>query len=151
MLKISKNNNNKTNNNPQTTTTRATTKILNVMKANIINPFTAVLAALSLEKRPTEVPNLKSLRFFPLFACARERTSTKMHSIESTFVTGPSNMLFAGVSVCTFQPGNFMSWGSEGVNYKELCWLPDIRLHSEQVTGQLNMKHCTQTHTYMLP
>ena len=25
-------------------------------------------------------------------------------------------MLFAGVSVCTFQPGKITSWGSEGVN-----------------------------------
>ena len=44
------------------------------MQDNCINTFTAVLAALSLEKRPVDVPNLKSLR---LFASARERTSTK--------------------------------------------------------------------------
>ena len=25
-------------------------------------------------------------------------------------------MLFAGVYVCTFQPGKFTGWGSEGVN-----------------------------------
>ena len=40
-----------------------------------------------------------------------------MHSIESRFVTGPSDMLFAGMYVCTFQPGNFTGWGYEGVNY----------------------------------
>ena len=28
----------------------------------------------------------------------------------------PSDILFAGVHVCTFQPGNFTGWGSEGVN-----------------------------------
>ena len=33
-----------------------------------LNPFTAILAAPSLEKRPTEVANLKSLWLFPLFA-----------------------------------------------------------------------------------
>ena len=39
-----------------------------------------------------------------------------MHSVESRFVMGPSNILFAGVYVCTFQPGNFTGCGSEGVN-----------------------------------
>ena len=39
-----------------------------------------------------------------------------MHSIASRFVTEPSNILFSGVYVCTFQPGNFTSWGNEGVN-----------------------------------
>ena len=81
-------------------------------EAEIINPLTAVPAAPSLEKRPTEALNLKSLRLFPIFAGALEKTSTKMHSIESKVVTGPSNMLFAGVYVCTFQPGNFTNWGS---------------------------------------
>ena len=28
---------------------------------------------------------------------------------------GPSNILFGGVHVCTFQPGNFTGWGSAGV------------------------------------
>ena len=27
-----------------------------------------------------------------------------------------SDILFAGVHVCTFQPGNSTGWGSEGVN-----------------------------------
>ena len=76
----------------------------------MFNTFTAVLAAPSLEKRPIEVPNLKSLRLCPLFAC--ERTSTKMHSIESRFAIGPSNMLFAGVYVSNFQPGKFTSCGT---------------------------------------
>ena len=80
----------------------------NKMPCMTSNPFTAALAAQSLEKRPTEVPNLKSLRLFPLFAWTRERISTKMHSIESRFVIGPSaGILLAGVYVCTFQPGIF--------------------------------------------
>ena len=29
---------------------------------------------------------------------------------------GPSDILFVGLYVCTFQPGNFTGWGSEGVN-----------------------------------
>ena len=39
-----------------------------------------------------------------------------MHSVESGFVIGPSNILFASLHVCTFQPGNFTGWGSEVVN-----------------------------------
>ena len=35
---------------------------------NNVNPFTAMLAAPSLGKRPIKVPNLKSLSFFPPFA-----------------------------------------------------------------------------------
>ena len=31
----------------------------------LVNPFTAVLAASSLEKRPVQVPNLKSLKALP--------------------------------------------------------------------------------------
>ena len=38
-----------------------------------------------------------------------------MHSIKSGFVIGSSDILFGGVYVCTFQPGNFTGWGSEGV------------------------------------
>ena len=45
----------------------------------ILNLFTVLLAVPSLEERPIEVPDLKSLRFLPLFAGARERTSTRMH------------------------------------------------------------------------
>ena len=46
---------------------------------------------------------------------ARERISTRTHSVESRFVIGLSNVLFAGVYVYTFQPGNFTGWGSEGI------------------------------------
>ena len=56
-----------------------------------------------------KVPNLKSLR-------AREKIYIKMRNIESSFVTGPSNVLSAGMYVCTFQPGKFTRCGSEGVN-----------------------------------
>ena len=39
----------------------------------------------------------------------------KLRSVESRFVIGPSNLLSAGVYDCTFQPGNFTGWVSEGV------------------------------------
>ena len=39
-----------------------------------------------------------------------------MHGMKSRFVIEPSNILFADVYVCNFQPGNFTSWGSERVN-----------------------------------
>ena len=42
-------------------------------------------------------------------------TAIKMHSVESRFVIGPSNILFGSVYVCTFQPGNYTGWGSEEV------------------------------------
>ena len=55
--------------------------------------------------------------FFP-FARAHQKISIKMHSIESRFPVGPSNILFAaGVHVCTFQLGNFI--GSEVVKCKK--------------------------------
>ena len=38
-----------------------------------------------------------------------------MHSVESRFVIGPSDILSAGVYVCTFQPANFTGFGSEGL------------------------------------
>ena len=42
--------------------------------------------------------------------------SVRTYSIDSRFVIlGLSNILFAGVYVCTFQPGDFTGWGSEGV------------------------------------
>ena len=41
-----------------------------------------------------------------------------MHNMESRYVTGPSNILFADVYLSTFQPGNVTGWGSEGVNMK---------------------------------
>ena len=39
-----------------------------------------------------------------------------MHSIESVLVIGPSNILSAGMYVCTFQPGNFTGCEGKGVN-----------------------------------
>ena len=84
------------------------------IKSNI-NPFTAMLAAPSLGNRPMKIPNLKSLRLISSAAWAPERTSIKTYSIESRFVIGPSDILFAGMHVCTFQPANFTGWRIEGV------------------------------------
>ena len=44
-----------------------------------------------------------------------------MHSIESRLVVEPSNILFAGVHVGTFEPGHFKGWGSEWVRYFTTC------------------------------
>ena len=52
-----------------------------------------------------------------------------MHSTENRFVIGLSNILFAGVYVCTFQPENFTGYGwgwgggggSERVKNDRLC------------------------------
>ena len=38
-----------------------------------------------------------------------------MCSVESRFVIGSSDILSAGVYVCTFQPGNFTGCGRKGV------------------------------------
>ena len=46
------------------------------------------------------------------------KDSIKLHTTESRFVTGPSNILFAGVFVCTFQPGNVTGWGNKAVNWE---------------------------------
>ena len=43
-----------------------------------------------------------------------------MHRIESKFVTGQSNILFAGVCMCTFQLGNCTGWGSKGAKEGQL-------------------------------
>ena len=69
-----------------------------------------MLTASSLGKRPITTNN------DPPLAWAPENVSIKTHSIESRFVTGPSNILFGGVYVCTFQPGNFTGRGGERVN-----------------------------------
>ena len=73
--------------------------VMHVFQA--FNPFTAMLAVPLLLKRQIKVPNFKSLKFPPELMKGLD-TSIKMHSIERRFVIGPSNILFAGVYVCTF-------------------------------------------------
>ena len=46
-----------------------------------------------------------------------------MHSIQNRFVLGPSNIQSGGVYVCTFQPGSFTGYGSEGVSRPTLTLL----------------------------
>ena len=53
-----------------------------------------------------------------------------MHRIESKFVTGPSNILSAGVCMSTFQPGNFTGLGSEGVKEGRLNERMNAKLYS---------------------
>ena len=65
--------------------------------------------------------------FFVPFACAGEKVFIKTYCIESRLVTGPSNVLFAGVYVCTFQPRTFTGLGNEGKGLKSFH-ANDIRL-----------------------
>ena len=99
----------------------------------MLNPFTAVPAAPSLEKRP----NLKSLRLSPLFARAREGTSTEMHSTESRVVIGPSNMLFAACMCALFSPENLRAGTVKGLTLvfesKYSCSTPPTLLHWHEV------------------
>ena len=44
---------------------------------------------------------------------------SKCTALKVRFVTGPSDILFTGVYVCTSQPGHFTGWGSERVNPKQ--------------------------------
>ena len=101
-----------------------------------------MLAAPSLGKRPIKMPNFKTIKAF-LTAMHEQvkgflskctvlkadllqdikytvcyRTSNILFVTGPSnilFVTGPSNILFGGVYMCTFQPGNFTGWGSDGV------------------------------------
>ena len=85
-------------------------RVVHVFQA--FNPFTAMLAVPLLLKWQIKVPNFTSLKFPPEHMKGLD-TSIKMHSIERRFVIGPSNTLFAGVYVCTFQPGavkGLMNW-----------------------------------------
>ena len=78
-----------------------------------LNPFAAMLTATpSLLKRPIKVPNIKSLnKTNP----SRERVKRFLSKCAVLKVDLLSNILFASVYVCTFQPGNFTGWGSEEV------------------------------------
>ena len=64
-----------------------------------------------------------------------------MHSIKSRFVTRPSDILFACVYVCTFQPGHFTGCGSEGVNIVALPAVADglFGLHGSELADELFM------------
>ena len=70
-------------------------RLIDTMLKILFNTFTAMV---SFEKK---VPNLKPLSFLVFFfALAHGRISIKMHSTENRIdVTGPENMLFAGVSL----------------------------------------------------
>ena len=74
-----------------------------------------MLTAPSLLKQPIKVPNLKSLRpFSPSHEYMKGLVSKC--SMENRFLLVPSDILFASLYVCIFQPRNFTSWGSEAVN-----------------------------------
>ena len=65
-----------------------------------------------------------------------------MHCTESIFDAGPWNILFAGVHVCTFEPGSFTCWGSEGVNQR-LNYVRQVQQQRpESPTVTLTMRAC---------
>ena len=70
------------------------------------------------------------IRLFSPFVSAGERISIQMHSVERRFVIGLSNILSAGMYVCTFQPRNFTGCGSEGVkNICDICMCLNITIY----------------------
>ena len=85
-------------------------------------------AAPSLGKWPIKMPKLKPLRLLcPLHVsakqdCCQNEQYWKWELLQgrrcyrAVIVIGPSNIQFAGVYVCTFQPRNFTGCNSDGVN-----------------------------------
>ena len=81
------------------------------LSRSTFNPFIAMLAALSLLKRPLKVTNLKSLMPSLPFTWAYKRISIKMHSIDCRFVVVPWNMLFASGICLYFSARKFYKLG----------------------------------------
>ena len=69
----------------------------------LFNPFTAMLAAQSRGKRLIKVSDLKSLRLFPPSHEPVKGFLSKCTALIANLLQGPSDMLLAGVYVCTFQ------------------------------------------------
>ena len=64
------------------------------------------------------------------------------------------NMLFAGVYVCTFHPGNFTGWSSEGVKrcpqiLKSLLWFSETEILSNLLLSQRLFIYCIQILNYL--
>ena len=85
-----------------------------------------MFAGPSFEKNTNESAKFEAIKALPIpFAWTRENISIKMHNIER-FVVGPSNILFLGVYVCTFQPSNCKGWRSGGVKVISLLWMGSL-------------------------
>ena len=68
------------------------------------------------KKTPTKSAKFETIKaFLPPSHKHVKGFLSKCTVLKVRFVVGSSNMLFAGVYVCTFQPGNFTGWESEGV------------------------------------
>ena len=82
-----------------------------------LNPFTAMLAPLSLGERLTTVPNFESLGSFFSFARARKKSSVKMISIENRFVIGPTKYTICRRVCAHFSPREILpSLAVKGLN-----------------------------------
>ena len=91
-----------------------------------------MLAAPSLGKGSIKVPNLKPLRLlFAPFASASKMIylflKSKCTVLKVRFFIGPSDIQFAGVYVCTFQPANIQFAGVY------VCTFQPAKIHSAGV------------------
>ena len=78
-----------------------------------------MFAAPPLGKRPpTKVAKLEIIKTFSPSYKHVKGILSKRTMMKVDLLKGPSSILFAGVHVSTFQPGNFTGWGSEGVKFK---------------------------------
>ena len=68
------------------------------------NPFTAMLGRPVTRKTINKVPNLKLIKLFLLSHEHVKGLLSKCTVLKVDFVNGRSNILFAGVYVCAFQP-----------------------------------------------
>ena len=115
----------------------------------VINPFTAMLVAPSLGEPPTsKTKSAKSETIKTFLPPSNEHVKGfvfKCTVLNVRFVTGPSNVLFAGVHVYTFQPGNLTGCGSEGIK-SQMCLAvqgPQRTISSFQfATFETVEKHC---------
>ena len=90
-----------------------------------LNPFTAVLTALSLWKWPVNAPDLKSLQPFVPFAWTRERVSIKIRCTDSRFVIGLSQYQINCLQACTcalFHPDILQAAAVKGLNSEKGTW-----------------------------
>ena len=97
-----------------------------------------MVAMRSLWKWPLKMPNLKPLSLFSPLLEHVKRFLSKSIVLKIDLYIVPSNILFAGVSVWTFQPGKCTGWGSEGAMYAPSWWY----LYTLRVWPSVNTDLC---------
>ena len=100
-------------------------------------------AVTSLGKRPTtELANWQALRLLFVFSASHEHVKgflSKCTVLAAELLQDHQNILFDGVYVRTFQPGNFTGWGREGVNKKSR----GLNSHIDESDGNLKAARMT--------